>query len=218
MEKIRLFWVLLFLTILSLKGHSQILINSNGQVGINQSVPGYNLDWYGTGRFWSGWGQLIFDSSGIENTVNLHPAEDWCGSLGTMDKKFNLIYTHTLYYNNLVDWSDERLKENIRPLESSLDKIRQLNGVAYNMKKEFYHISDPEILAKVMQKDSNDFGFLAQEAEKVIPEIVSIDPGSAMYSVNYVKLIPVLVEAIKEQQTQIEELQARIEELETIKK
>ena len=39
-----------------LVSNAQIKVDSSGRVGINQAAPAYNLDWYGTGRFWSGWG------------------------------------------------------------------------------------------------------------------------------------------------------------------
>ncbi len=197
-------------SLIFITANAQITVSSTGKVGINQVSPDYNLDWYGTGRFWSGWGQLIFDSCGINGTVNLHPGEDWVGGLGTSNKKFNDIYTYKLYYDQLEDWSDERLKENIKPLESCLAKVRQLNGVSYNMKKEFYNISDQELLRQVMHANKNDFGFIAQEVKEVLPEIVSLDPTSELYTINYVKLIPVLVEAIKEQQAEIELLKQQI--------
>jgi hypothetical protein len=61
-----------------------------------------------------------------------------------------------------------------------------------------------------MKDSKTDFGFLAQEIKEVYPEVVSLDSATSYYSVNYVKLIPVLIEAIKEQQVQIEELKKQI--------
>jgi hypothetical protein len=57
-------------------------------------------------------------------------------------------------------------------------------------------------------------GFLAQELRKVIPEVVVGDESRENLAVNYIELIPVLVNAIKEQQHQIEELNKRIKALE----
>lgn len=202
--------ILVGLLAISTNCFSQLLINSSGYVAINRADASYNLDWYGTGRFWSGWGQLVFDASGTQGTVNLHPAEDWAGGLGTADKRFHHIYAYVLHYDQLVAWSDERLKENIQPLQNNLGRILQLKGVSYDMKKEFYGTSDPKKLAIVMGDRPKDFGFLAQEIKEVFPEVVSLDSTSNYYSVNYVKLIPVLIEAIKEQQVQIEELKKQI--------
>jgi hypothetical protein len=61
-----------------------------------------------------------------------------------------------------------------------------------------------------MNENKIDFGFLAQEIKEVFPEVVSLDSTTNYYSVNYVKLIPVLIEAVKEQQAQIEELKKQI--------
>lgn len=120
------------------------------------------------------------------------------------------MYVYKLYYDQLEDWSDERLKENIKPLQNNLNRILLLRGVSYNMKKEFYNISDPQKLSMAMSDKRKDFGFLAQEIKEVFPEVVSLDSTTSYYSVNYVKLIPVLIEAIKEQQMQIEELKKQI--------
>ena len=167
MKKISFFIVTGFLA-LSLNCFSQqLFINSSGYVGINQTVPAYNLDWIGNGRFWAvpGWGSLIFDNSTF-GVATMHPNEDWTGALGTATKRFNHIYTYVLHYDELQDWSDERLKENIKPLENNLSRILLLRGVSYNMKKEFYNISDQEMLSKAMNDSKTDFGFLAKKLRK----------------------------------------------------
>jgi hypothetical protein len=83
--------------------------------------------------------------------------------------------------------SDINLKENIKPIEDSLNKIIQLNGIEFDWK----YNQQPSI------------GVIAQEVEKVFPSIVKTAENK---SVNYNGLIGVLIEAVKEQQKQIEEL------------
>jgi Skp family chaperone for outer membrane proteins len=79
--------------------------------------------------------------------------------------------------------SDIRLKKNIRPLEGSLEKVLQLNGIRFDFKAE-------------KGDKSGHIGFIAQDVEKVFPEIVTT--GSDGYkSIAYANLAPVLVEAIK---------------------
>jgi hypothetical protein len=103
---------------------------------------------------------------------------------------------------NLTFPSDQRLKENIKPVESMLDKIMQLKPSLYNYKKEYQGVN----LASGTQ-----MGFIAQEMEKVFPQLVSIIPdknidGSKIAdykSINYIGLIPVLTKAIQEQQKTI---------------
>lgn len=205
MKNFKFITIVLFL-LLSISSYAQITVNSSGKVGINNTSPSYNLDLYGTARFWTTWGYLIFDSSGASGSAVLYPQEDWVGALGKMDKRFNSVCAYNVNYNNLYDWSDERLKENIKPMVSSLDRIKLLKGVTYNMRKEFYNINDAELLSKVMSENKVDFGFLAQEAKEVFPEIVSLDSTNDLYSIYYVKLIPVLVDAIQELETQVETL------------
>jgi hypothetical protein len=90
--------------------------------------------------------------------------------------------------------SDRSLKKNIRPLSKSLDRITQLQGISFQWKSD----------------NRKDIGLAAQEVEKVYPELVSTDRNSGLKSVEYGNLIAVLIESIKEQQKQIQELKAEI--------
>lgn len=101
--------------------------------------------------------------------------------------------------------SDERYKKEIQPLGSSLDNVMQLRGVSYSWKTEEY---------KGMGfKEGREIGLIAQEVEKVYPELVTTD-GKGYKAVFYSKLVPVLIEAVKEQQQEIKEKDVRIERLE----
>ena len=96
--------------------------------------------------------------------------------------------------------SDARLKANIISLGSTLAKVLQIDGKSYTMKKD--------------ENKKQKIGVLAQDIEKVFPELVSESNG--VKSVNYQGLVPVLINALKEQQTEIEilkEQQAEIDEL-----
>ncbi|RUM63099.1 MAG: hypothetical protein DSZ05_09060 [Sulfurospirillum sp.] len=82
--------------------------------------------------------------------------------------------------------SDKRLKKDINPIENPLDKVSQLRGITYRWKdtNKSQHIQ---------------MGFIAQEVEKVVPEIVSKpDSADEFYSMDYSKLTALLVESIKE--------------------
>jgi len=114
---------------------------------------------------------------------------------------------------SLSQYSDNRFKQNIQPIAQGLDKILQLKAVSYDWKKnvEGFKFTD----------QSRQIGFLAQELENVIPEIVSTD-SKGFKSVDYSKLTVVLAEAIKEQQSQILQQSLLIkkmgEEIEVLKK
>jgi hypothetical protein len=99
----------------------------------------------------------------------------------------------------LVEASDMRLKKNIQPLSGTISKINQLNGYSYNWKDDN---ADPSI----------QIGLLAQEIQKVYPQLVKENEKGTL-SVNYMGMVPVLLEAIKEQQQQIEELKQLVNQL-----
>jgi hypothetical protein len=113
-------------------------------------------------------------------------------------------------------FSDERLKENIRPIENALGKLKEIKGVTYNLNNvaEQYGYGD----------NKEHVGVIAQDVEKVLPQIVLPAPfdivvedgievsksGFDYKTVQYEKLVPLLIQAIKEQQVMIEELQKKI--------
>ncbi len=101
--------------------------------------------------------------------------------------------------------SDARWKKNIAQLTNALDTIEQLRGVRYHWRAEEY--------PKINFESGAQIGLIAQEVKKVLPEAVSED-RDGFYSVAYTKLVPVLVEGIKEQQCQLREKEAKIAELE----
>lgn len=98
--------------------------------------------------------------------------------------------------------SDNKFKTNVKPLESSLEKVLQMRAVEYNWKKEEF----PERRFD----DLKHIGFIAQELSKVLPDAVVVDKKGE-YAVDYLSVIPVLTKAIQEQQKQIEELQKMVQ-------
>ncbi len=106
----------------------------------------------------------------------------------------NAVYANAYYYH-----SDARLKENIQPFEDgTLNKLYDLEGVRFDWK----------------ESGKTDIGFIAQEVEKILPELVSQTDEGVM-GVKYGNLVPLLVEAAKAQKVEIEELRARVENMTT---
>lgn len=112
-----------------------------------------------------------------------------------------------------ITGSDERLKTNIQSIKNALPLVTQLRGVTFNWKER--------------ENDPLHYGLIAQEVEKVIPPIVGVEtidrskaPNRIAYKhVDYIALVPLLIEAVKEQQLQIEKLEkAPAEYEEMIKK
>lgn len=94
--------------------------------------------------------------------------------------------------------SSKRWKTNIRTIKGALNKVKRLRGITYNQKDD----------------DKRTIGLVAEEVGEVIPEIVSYDEnGKDAQGLDYSRLVAVLIEAVKEQQGQIEELKETVKSL-----
>lgn len=112
---------------------------------------------------------------------------------------------------NVTAYSDPRLKENFKRVSEPLKILSKLDGGTFNWKHGFAHTK--------CKAGNLDYGILADQVESVMPEIVtdSIEIDGKKYkTVAYEKLIPVLIEALKEQQKQIDALNRRFEQLELV--
>ena len=93
---------------------------------------------------------------------------------------------------NITAFSDERLKDNIETLTDGLDKVEQLRGVTYT------------------RDDREEIGVIAQEVEKILPEIVlTADDEMGTKSVDYSRLTAVLIEAVKDLSVRVKELEGK---------
>ena len=104
--------------------------------------------------------------------------------------------------NDIVAFSssDKRLKENIKPLDNALDKVAKISGVEFDWKP-----LTKEEKKTIHGNEGHDVGVIAQEIEEVLPEVVQTrDTGYK--AVKYEKIVPLLIEAIKELKEEIEEL------------
>jgi len=102
--------------------------------------------------------------------------------------------------------SDIRLKDNIRPIEGALFKVKQIRGIEFEWNDKLGDRAH-------QPAGTTDIGVVAQDVQKVLPNIVK-EREDGWLGVRYERMIPLLLEAIKEQQTQIETLEARIKNLE----
>jgi hypothetical protein len=99
--------------------------------------------------------------------------------------------TGTLTATALVESSSIALKENISPIENALDSILQLSGVIYDRKDGSY---------------KNEAGLIAEDVNKVLPNLVSKDENGNPYGINYSKFSAYLIEAVKEIYSEISSL------------
>jgi hypothetical protein len=119
--------------------------------------------------------------------------------------------THKLEVNGSVagvgpyqDISDRRYKTNITPLDNALERVMRLRGVSFDWRQaEFPDLNFNK---------GRQVGFIAQEVERVLPEVVFKDERG-MYTMAYSSVVPLLVEAIKQQQRSAEEKDQRVTRL-----
>lgn len=115
--------------------------------------------------------------------------------IGTTSPSYKLhVIGDIAYTGNIYDVSDLRLKENITPLTNAIEKVSALRGIYFNLKGE--------------SPSKREVGVIAQEVERVLPEVVSED-DKGYKSVDYSKLTPLLIEAVKELKKENEALKAQ---------
>lgn len=201
--------------IFSISGSERVRLNSSGDFGIGVNNPGYTLDLVARDTTAGiGYGMRVranatANAAAIQFTDNGVSEERGiivCGTggmsirsqgarsvtfftngvqAGIFDSGQNLTVTQ-----NITAFSDERLKENVTTIDKALDKVMHMRGVLYT-RKDTGHIGT---------------GVIAQEMLTVMPEVVHA--GEEYLSVAYGNLVGVLIEAIKELKTELDELRA----------
>ena len=141
----------------------------------------------------------IYDVSGEGLTINSLNVNFRTGSSGARNGVIDSTGTLTVV-GDVVAYgtpSDKNYKENIKPIESALDKAMKLQGVTFDWKK-----SDSILDIK------EDIGFIAQDVQKVIPELVK-ENKDGMLSMRHQGIAPILLEAIKELKAEIDLLKSK---------
>ena len=200
---------------------------ANGSTGLYFQTYGYglrapeaegnaygNVATYGGGRNgWSGYGigsqYVIMGRVGTD--VGLHDNNYGWGwywhsdhrSLGigesTTSASYRLYVTGAIYAtDDIVAYSDRRKKANIITIDNALDKVLNLRGVYYTKLDD--------------ETGSRKTGVIAQEINEILPEVVTYAQDVDEYGVSYGNIVGVLIEAIKEQQAQIDDLKKRLGE------
>lgn len=96
--------------------------------------------------------------------------------------------------------SDARLKKYPKNIKNALDKVDAINGVNFIWRK-----ANEDVQKNVHSFEGRDVGVIAQEVEKVLPEVV-VTRETGYKAVKYEKIVPLLIEAIKELRLEVEEL------------
>ena len=114
-------------------------------------------------------------------------------------EKFSIGTSSTTSANDITVNSDERIKDNVELIPNALEKVQAIRGVTFNR-------TDTD-------DDTRHAGVIAQEVEKVLPEVVTENEDTGIKSVAYANMVGLLIEAVKEQQTQIDGLKAEVTRL-----
>ena len=149
------------------------------------------------------WGQNVSGPS----TARLVVANDGNVGIGNFlfsDPSEKLTVNGNVLATGSFITSDKRFKKQIKKLPNALENLNLLNGVKYEY--------DTQKFAERNLPAGKTIGLIAQEVQKVYPELVKED-ASGYLSVNYDGLVPVLIEALKEQQAEITALQEEVQQI-----
>jgi hypothetical protein len=180
-------------------------ITSNGNI----NIPGTNKivfnnepnSWFlqvrtttSTANLGSGLKNLLYNGGGANEGIAFSGVDTGAASMevrndGRVWIKENLIVGGTLTENSSL-----RYKENVETIKYGLDKVLQMRGVTYDKK----------------DNGVKEMGVIAEEVFEILPEVVLKNEEGDIDSVSYGRIVGVLIEAIKEQQKQIEELKSLI--------
>ena len=169
--------------------HQDGYISFQQRVGINKTEPAYKLDVY---------------TSTVQFDYNQRPLQFFLGAQDPRICSEHAVIFYNTAQNGFIDIqvddcieaSDSTLKTEIRDVDTGLAVVKQLNGVTYLKKNE---LDGPR-----------RSGLIAQDVEKVLPGVVFTNDSTGIKLISYTKIIPYLIEAIKDQQSQIEDLEAQV--------
>ena len=157
---------------------------------------------------------IMFDSSGNGGAYRqsgggwyyyFHVGNNCLGlNESTTSSSYGAYLTGAFYATgNITAYSDRRVKENIVQIDSALEKVNKLEGVYYNR-------TDDESKTK-------EIGFIAQDVNEVVPELVTYAEDVDQYGVKYQNATALLVEAVKELTQQVNDLKQEIAEIKNAK-
>jgi hypothetical protein len=206
-----------------------LLVKNDGRIGVNMVDPTYQIDVAGSGdnggRFTAkrravygvaNGGSLdgvkvgVYGSANGEGTGAVYGIYANASGSNT-SAEYAAVYANgnIVYTGELTQTSDARLKENVKSLGGAVDKLMQIDAKSYTYKQSGE-------MANMNLAKGTQFGFIAQDVEQVMPELVSehryMSPddianngtGTTYKGVNYIGFIPVVAQAVREQETVIE--------------
>ncbi len=202
-------------------GYSNLWLGTYPNGGINNGQWGIEV-WNGALNIWKPW------PSPNAGNYHLYIAENGnvgIGKVPSASAKLDVNGSIAIYGAVMLS-SDERLKKDITPLTGKTINLYKLNAKSYKKHQPDDELSMPEQRdehgnlrpgkisksdkkMRKTQKETTEYGFLAQELKEIYPDLVSQDT-LGYYLVDYIGLIPIMVESLKEQKAQIDALSALV--------
>lgn len=193
-------------------GYANMYLGSYPSQGYNNGEWGIEV-WNGDLNFWKPWPS----PNNGQGNYYLYITKMGNVGIGKVPSAKLDVNGSIAIYGNVKLSSDSRLKKDILPLTDKVQSLYKLNAKSYKKLLPDDELEMPEQLGtdgkllpgkqftktKHLQKESTEYGFLAQELKEVYPDLVSQDT-LGYYLVDYIGLIPIMVESLKEQKTQIE--------------
>ncbi len=193
--------------------HAQIKVKEGGRVGIGTNdVSQYKLNVHAPEGVYALNLRNLTGEWGYNSKAEVSNGhtKTWVVNFNGNDNFF-VLGEGSFWYRGGWMWSDQSLKQNIKPINDPLSLILRMRGVYYNYKPEA--LNDSAFGGTVVSADTNKYiGLVAQEVESVLPEVVRTN-DKGIKGVAYQNIVALLIEGIKAQQNQITLLKSEVETL-----
>jgi hypothetical protein len=190
-----LIWIFLIVLAANIKAHAQEVEVTNNSVFLRNGTG--TVEMLSQGELFYRQNSTSSSAFGITSKVNGSNQRAFTTKNQNWSHVFDVFGNGTVLANGVALTSDETQKEQINELGTQLENIKQLKPVSYKWKD------------KEGKGEKTNFGLLAQDLEKVYPEMVFTD-DQGNKAIFYTELIPVLLEAVQEQQAIIEQQQKQL--------
>lgn len=207
-----------YLTLLLLS----VFINLNAQIKIfngglhsygTLSAPTGNTKHLIVGNIkFGGWTSVFLDWNNgyCCGTPVIFPENDWYLQLGTPTKYLGDAYiNHIMTRTGITFTSDQSVKQNINYSLNTLSKLKQLKPASYNFKNNLSSGAPNHVKNKI--SSVKEYGLIAQDVNQIFPELVEKDSITGLYGVKYIEFIPILIDAIQQQENKIDSLQSQLD-------